>query len=128
MSEPQPPRLEVIYDGDCPFCTSYVAYCRLKGAFPDVALTNARTVPDRVALYRGKGMDINKGMIVIYGDAVYFGDRAMAMLSQISRPDAFLQGIMRALFRWPAVAGVFYGALRLGRDGALLLLGRKKID
>ena len=128
MSEPRRPRLEVIYDGDCPFCSSYVAYCRLKEAFPDVTLTNARAVPDRVAGYRGKGMDINKGMIVIYGDAVYFGDRAMAILSQISRPHGFLQGIMRLLFRWPAVAGIFYGALRLGRDGALFLLGRGKID
>ncbi len=128
MSEPQPPRLEVIYDGDCPFCASYVAYCRLKEAFPDVTLTDARAAPDRVAIYRGQGMDINKGMIVIYGDAVYFGDRAMAVLSQISRPDAFLQGIMRLFFRWPAMARGFYGALRLGRDGALMLLGRKKID
>ena len=128
VSEPQRPRLEVIYDGDCPFCSSYVAYCRLKEAFPDVTLTNARAVPDRVALYRGKGMDINEGMIVIYGDAVYFGDRAMAILSRISRPDAFLQGTMRLFFRWPVVAGLVYGALRLGRDGALLLLGRSKID
>ena len=128
MSEHPRPHLEVIYDGDCPFCTSYVAYCRLKEAFPDVILTNARDVMDRVASYRDKGMDINKGMIVIYGDVVYHGDKAITVLIQISRPGAFLQGIMRQFFKWPAVAGMVYGALRLGRDITLFLLGRRKID
>jgi len=120
--------LEVVYDGDCPFCRSYVTYCRLKEAFPEVVLTDARKVPDRVARYRGEGMEINKGMIVIYEGAVYHGDKAMTVLTQISRPDAFLQRVMRLLFRSPVVAGVVYGVLRLGRDVALFFLGRGKID
>jgi predicted DCC family thiol-disulfide oxidoreductase YuxK len=124
----QTPDLEVVYDGDCPFCRSYVMYCRLKEAFPEVVLTDARDVPDRVARYRGEGMEINKGMIVIYKGAVYHGDEAMTVLTQISRPDALLQRVMRLLFRSPVVAGVVYGVLRLGRDAALFFLGRRKID
>jgi hypothetical protein len=72
-------------------------------------------------------MDINKGMIVIYGDTVYHGDKAMTVLTQISRPDALLQGIMRLFFRWPTMASIVYGALRLGRDISLLLLARRKV-
>ena len=128
MTGAQTTDLEVVYDGDCPFCRSYVMYCRLKEAFPDVVLTEARDVPDRVAKYRGEGMEINKGMIVVYGGAVYHGDKAMTVLTQISRPDAFLQRVMRLLFRWPVLAGVVYGVLRLGRDMALFFLGRRKID
>lgn len=120
--------LEVIYDGECPFCRSYVMYCRLKEAFPEVVLTNARDVPDRVAHYRQRGMEINKGMIVIYEGAEYYGEEAMTVLTQISRPDAFLQRIMRVLFRRPAVAAAVYGVLRRGRDMVLFVLGRNKIE
>ena len=91
MPETQQPILEVLYNGECPFCRSYVAYCRLKEFFPDVILTDARTVPDRVAEYRGKGIEINEGMIVAYHGAIYHGDAAMTVLTQISRPNALLQ-------------------------------------
>jgi hypothetical protein len=60
--------------------------------------------------------------------AVYHGDHAMMALSQISRPDAFLQRAMRRRFSSPVVAGVVYGVLRLGRDAALLFRGGAKID
>lgn len=121
------PRLEVIYDGDCPFCASYVDYCRLREAFPGAVLTDAREVPERIAAYRRDGMEINDGMIVIYGDAVYFGDRAMAILSEISRSGAVLQGILRVLFRRPTLAVPVYAVLRAGRNLTLRLMGRKKI-
>ncbi len=126
MTDPKLP-LEVIYDGECPFCASYVAYCRLKQAFPDVVLTNARDIPDRVAAFRADGMDVDQGMIVIYGDAVYYGDRAMGLLARISRSGALLQGILRFLFRWPALSVPVYVILRTGRNLTLALLGRKKI-
>lgn len=120
--------LEVVYDGECPFCRFYVTYCRLKEAFPEVVLTDARDVPERVARYRAEGMEINDGMIVLYGGAVYHGDKAMTMLTQISRPDAFIQRLMRLLFRSPVLAQIVYGVLRLGRNMTLSLLGRSKID
>jgi hypothetical protein len=72
-------------------------------------------------------MEINDGMIVIYGDAVYFGDRAMAILSEISRSGAVLQGILRVLFRRPTLAVPVYAVLRAGRNLTLRLMGRKKI-
>lgn len=122
------PRLEVIYDGDCPFCASYVEYCRLREAFPGAVLTNAREVPDRVAAYRAQGMDINVGMIVTYGDAVYFGDQAMNMLARIARAGTVLQAILRFLFRWPVLAKLAYAVLRGGRNLTLRLLGRRLID
>jgi predicted DCC family thiol-disulfide oxidoreductase YuxK len=126
MTDPKP-RLEVIYDGECPFCTTYVEYCHLQDAFPGVVLTNAREIPDRVAAFRADGMDVDQGMIVIYGDAVYYGDRAMGLLAHISRSGALLQGILRFLFRWPAIAVPVYVLLRSGRNLTLALLGRKKI-
>ncbi|MDX1484793.1 MAG: DCC1-like thiol-disulfide oxidoreductase family protein [Alphaproteobacteria bacterium] len=128
MSEHPPIELEVVYDGECPFCRSYVAYCRLRDAFPDVVLTNARDVPDRVARYRAEGMDVNAGMIVIYRGTVYHGDAAMTVLTQISRPNALFQGIMRVAFRWAPVARIVYVFLRTGRNLTLFLLGRSKID
>jgi len=73
-------------------------------------------------------MEINDGMIVLYGGAVYHGDKAMTMLTQISRPDALLQRLMRLLFRRPALAHVVYGVLRLGRNMTLSILGQSKID
>ncbi len=128
MSGNERSSIEIIYDGECPFCRSYITYCRLREAFDEITLTNARDVPGLVARYRAEGMEINKGMIVIHDGTTFYGAEAMGVLARLTRPAGALQRLMRLAFRRPSLGSVFYGALRLGRDTILALLGRRKID
>ena len=61
--------LRIIYDGDCPFCSSYVALLRLREQY-DVRLVDARKEPALAAQY---GLDLNEGMIVDLDGKVHHG-------------------------------------------------------
>ena len=107
--------LRIVYDGDCPFCSRYVALLRLRERY-DVRLIDARKEPALAASY---GLDLNEGMIADLDGAVYHGGRAVALLSRLSGTFSVL--------RSDRVADVVYPLLRFGRNTALKLLGRSPI-
>src|SRR5687768_2368089 len=96
--------LRIVYDGDCPFCRSYVALLRLRERY-DVRLVDARKEPALAAQY---GLDLNEGMIVDLDGKVHHGARAMSLLSRLS-------GTISPL-RWEWVASVVYPLFRCGRN------------
>jgi predicted DCC family thiol-disulfide oxidoreductase YuxK len=107
--------LRIVYDGDCPFCSRYVALLRLREHY-DVRLVDARKEPACAAQY---GLDLNAGMIVDLDGAVYHGARAMSLLSRLSGAISPLRS------EW--VASAIYPLLRLGRNASLKALGRGRI-
>lgn len=121
------PGLVVVYDGECPFCTAYVRLLRLKGAVAPVTLVDARQRPDVIAEVKSRGLDINKGMLAIYGARIHAGGDAMTLLSLLSTPSGLLNGAMAWLFASPRRSATLYPVLRSGRGLALRLLGRKPI-
>ncbi len=121
------PGLVVVYDGECPFCTAYVRLLRLKEAVAPVALVDARQRPDVIAEMKARGLDINKGMLAIYGSQVHAGGDAMTLLSLLSTRSGLMNRVMAWLFANPSRSACLYPALRGGRDLALRLLGRKPI-
>lgn len=109
------PRLRIVYDGDCPFCSRYVQLVRLKERF-EVELIDARQQPQQAASY---GLDLNQGMIADLDGAVHHGADAVWLLSRLSdRPGPFARR---------RVARALYPVLRLGRLLSLRALGRKPI-
>jgi predicted DCC family thiol-disulfide oxidoreductase YuxK len=107
--------LNIVYDGDCPFCSSYVALLRLRETY-DVRLVDARKDPVFAARY---GLDLNEGMIVDLDGTVHHGARAISLLARLS-------GTISPL-RSELVASVVYPLLRFGRNVALKVLGRSRI-
>ena len=107
--------LNIVYDGDCPFCSRYVALLRLREKH-DVRLVNARQEPAFAARY---GLDLNEGMIAELDGEVFHGARAVSLLSRLSSTTSPM--------RSERVASVVYPFLRLGRNAALKLLGRSQI-
>ncbi len=121
------PGLVVVYDGECPFCTAYVRLLRLKENVEPVTLVDARERPDVTAAILARGLDINEGMLAIYGSKIHAGGDAMTLLSLLSTRSGMMNRAMASLFASPARATFLYPALRAGRNFALRLLGRRPI-
>lgn len=120
MRQEQP--VKIIYDGECPFCRSYVAFARLKEAVGPVELIDAREASVLVEDYASRGYPIDDGMIVDTGDAVYWGGDAVWAINALTSPNPVLKmlGGRRFLKR-------IYPALRFGRNSALRVLGKTPI-
>ncbi len=118
--------LTIVYDGGCPFCSRYVRLLRLRENF-DIALIDARTVPDRVAAYAHQGIKIDEGLVVEVGGVLHYGANAVCLLSALSTRAGAWNWIFASLFRHRSVALLFYPAMRLGRRVTLAALGRRRI-
>jgi predicted DCC family thiol-disulfide oxidoreductase YuxK len=120
-------RPTIIYDGDCPFCSNYVALFRVREAIGPVALLNAREHPQLVDAVRREQLDINEGMVFLYAGELYHGADAMNAMALLGSGSGTFNRINAAIFRNPKLARRLYPFLRLGRNATLWLLRRKKI-
>lgn len=118
----------LLYDGDCPFCSNYVAFTRLRDAVGPVALLDAREHPDLVREHARAGRDINQGMILQLDGVTYFGGDVLNRLALLSTGNGAFNKFTAAVFRDRRVAGLLYPALRCGRNLTLRLLGRRAIE
>jgi predicted DCC family thiol-disulfide oxidoreductase YuxK len=118
----------VVYDGDCPFCSTYVRMVRLSRATGPVTLVDARKaghpVLDRI---RAAGLNLDDGMVVGIGGQLYHGDRAMTVMAAMTSGSGLFNRVFAWVFRSPTRARLLYPPLVAGRNLTLRLLGRKKI-
>jgi predicted DCC family thiol-disulfide oxidoreductase YuxK len=124
---PERPGVEIIYDGECPFCASYVAMTRLREAAGPVRLIDARSGAPEVAEMIALGHDLDAGMIVRQGGVVFHGDAAMHRLAVLTARGGVFNALMRLLFADPRRARRLYPRLVRGRGIVLRLLGRRRI-
>ncbi|MEL7485968.1 MAG: DCC1-like thiol-disulfide oxidoreductase family protein [Pseudomonadota bacterium] len=126
MSERQP--LYVIYDGECPFCSAYVRMVRLRETAGDVCLLDAREPHPITDALKSAGFDFDEGMALKIGDAVYHGDECVRQLAMMSGPSSVVNRLHYWVFRNEKRAKFLYPYLRAGRNFALRLLGKRKIN
>ena len=74
----------VVYDGECPFCSRYVAMLRLREAAGYVELIDARSSHPMVDEVVSYGFDLDDGMVAKIGDAYYAGADCVNVLSLLS--------------------------------------------
>ncbi len=118
------PVLEILYDGDCPFCSHYVKMLWLQKNF-DCRLQNAREHLDLVEKFRAQGMEVSDGFIVtLHGRALHGAD-ALSLLSRLSESDRVLNRTLTVAFRNRHFARLSYPIMKAGRLVVLKLLGRK---
>lgn len=118
----------VIYDGQCPFCSSYVRLLRLREAVGPVELIDARSSNPEVEFAVRAGFDLDEGMVLKYGGRLYHGAECLNMLSLLSSRSTTMNRILAVAFAKPAVARVAYPVLRAGRNLTLKLLGRDRVQ
>lgn len=117
----------IVYNGECPFCSAYVRFLRLKRSAGDVELIDAREEPQIVQAVRDAGYEINDGMMVLDRGQVFYGENAMHVLALMSTPAGIFNRATAWVFARPKLARLVYPVFKLGRRIALALLRKPMI-
>lgn len=117
----------IVYDGECPFCSRYVAMIRLKAALGQVRLLDARQGGPVVEALRADGFDLDEGMALILDGRVYHGADCVNRLALLSTGSGLFNSFNAAVFRSPTLSRLLYPPMRAGRNAVLRLLGRKRL-
>jgi len=120
-------RLSILYDGACPFCSSYSKMIRLQENY-SVELINARDRHPLVQEASEKGLDLDEGMIVVMGDIFYHGDEAMRRIALMTAQSGVLRRLTKWTFSNPIRSRFLYPILRAGRNLSLKILGHSPIN
>jgi predicted DCC family thiol-disulfide oxidoreductase YuxK len=118
----------IVYDGGCPFCTAYVRLVRLREAIGPVRLVDAREGGPVVDEIVAAKLDLDDGMVLKLDGLLYHGDECLNRLALLSTSSGAFNRINVWMFRNPLAARLAYPVLRAGRNLALRLLGRQKLD
>jgi predicted DCC family thiol-disulfide oxidoreductase YuxK len=119
--------LSIIYDGECPFCSQFVTFYRIRSNVKQLKLIDARNHPTLIEAYRSRGYEINDGMLVLWNDEVYHGAEAMRLLARLSSNDGAFNKINRWTFGSAKVGTHTYPIFVALRKLALRLLGRSEL-
>lgn len=120
--------IQIVYDGECPFCSRYVAMTHLREAVGPVELIDARSDHPLVGEIKARGIDLNEGMLARYGGEDYFGADCMNLLSVLSNRDTFIGKTLSRAFSNRRIARLAYPFLRAGRNATLAVMGRSRIS
>lgn len=119
--------LTVLYDGECPFCSNYAEYARLRSIFEIVRLIDARQDMPLYKSLLSLGLDLDDGMAAIYRGKLYHGGEAVSFLAQNSTDHGLIGAVFNRVFRSDRASRRLYPLLRMGRNATLRLLGKRKI-
>lgn len=117
----------VLYDGDCPVCSAYVAMSSLRRLRPDFSVINAREDPDLVAQMRALGFEVNESFLVRLDGHVYSGGAATRLISSLGSGNPLIRRVALYVIGGGPWAEALYPWLRSGRNTLLRLLGRPLI-
>lgn len=121
-------RLWLIYDGECPLCSNYAQFLRLKQTVGELILIDARRGGPIVEEIRRLPHDLNDGMVVKIGERFYIGHEALHLLARLSDSRGVFNRVNRWMFGSAAAARLGYPWLKFGRRIVLRLKGVLPID
>ena len=118
----------LVYDGECPFCSLYVQYVRIRSAAGNLELINARDGGPMVEEIRLRKLDLNEGMVLIIDGQYHFGAECIHRLALMSTGTGWFNRLNAILFSSAFLSKIFYPWLRFGRNLTLKALGRSRIE
>jgi predicted DCC family thiol-disulfide oxidoreductase YuxK len=119
--------LFLVYDGECPFCSTFARYVRVRNALGDLRLFNAREGGPLIEEIKQRGIDLNEGMVLVVDDEYYFGSECMNRLALMSTGSGLFNALNGFIFSRPLLAKLLYPLLKFGRRVTLKLLGRSTL-
>ncbi|MDH3646697.1 MAG: DUF393 domain-containing protein [Gammaproteobacteria bacterium] len=120
--------LLLVYDKQCPFCDAYCRLVRVREAAGKLRLIDARDGGSQVDRITAMGLDVDEGMVLIAGDELYYGSDAIHALALLSSRSGLFNRFNFLVFQSKVLSRVLYPVLRAGRNLALKLLGRSRIN
>jgi predicted DCC family thiol-disulfide oxidoreductase YuxK len=117
----------LVYDGDCPFCTRFVRYTRLRDSVGPLAMIDSRSGGPEVEEVCRLGFDLDQGMVLKLQGAFYHGAASVHVLALLSTRSGWFNRSLHVVFRSPMAARLLYPVLRSGRNLTLFLLGRRQL-
>ena len=117
----------LLYDGECPACSSFVAFSRLRRSHPSLQVLDARHYPDLVEELRRAGYEINEGMVMRLGGKTLFGSEVTRMMARLSEDPGPLRRAVLWTFGDAPWSQALYPVLRRCRNLLLRLMGRSLI-
>lgn len=117
----------LVYDGDCPFCSVYVDYVRVKESVGTFKLVNAREGGPIVEDVIKHDFDLDEGMVLVMEGQYYHGHDCINRLALMSTRSNIFNRLNAIVFRSPTTSRILYPILKIGRNIVLRLLGRTKI-
>ena len=117
----------IIYDGDCPFCRSYITLTRLK-ELANTILLNAREEPALCQDLVDEGVCLDDGMVVIINNQIHHGGDAINLITILSSKNTQFNKVAYLVFSKPVISKVAYPFLRGIRNITLRLLGKRPIN
>ncbi|WP_425335560.1 DCC1-like thiol-disulfide oxidoreductase family protein [Rhizobium leguminosarum] len=117
----------LIYDGECPFCSQFVAFQRIRSALGSLTLVDARENPGLVADFEMAGKPLDEGMALVIGEDIYYGADCLNRLALMSSGSGFFNRMSALVFKSPMVSRMLYPALKAGRRVTLMILGKRKL-
>ena len=120
-------QIVLVYDGDCPVCSAYVRYVRIKNSAGGLELINARNGGPWVERVRQAALDLDEGMVLFYGNRIYHGADCINMLALLSTGSGIFNRFNAIAFARPGMAKILYPVLRAGRNLLLRILGKSRL-
>ncbi|MDH3589969.1 MAG: DUF393 domain-containing protein [Gammaproteobacteria bacterium] len=122
------PGLLLVYDKQCPFCDAYCKLVRVQSAAGSLELVDARQGGPQIQHITEMGLDVDEGMVLIAGNELYYGADAIHALALLSSRSGVFNRLNFLIFRSKTLSRLLYPLLRTGRNLALKLLGRSRIN
>lgn len=115
-------KLTLYYDKQCPFCSKYANFLKLKENF-EITLKDARENLDEISLIC-ENLNINEGFIVVYKNDCFQGARALAFLNSAVDKTTIL-GKFHFFFRYDNLfSNLLYKLFFILRKIILFILGK----
>ena len=121
-------RVQLIYDGECPLCSNYAQFLKLKQSVEELTLIDARQGGPVVEEIRRLPHDLDAGMVAVVDGRYYVGHEALNVLALLAESRGAFNRFNRLAFSSPVAARLGYPWLKLGRWLLLKLKGVAPID
>lgn len=118
----------LVYDEQCPACSYYCNTVRIRESVGNLVLIDAREPSAHMDEVTAAGLDIDRGMVLVVGERMYYGADAIHALAIMGTRSGLFNRVTSWCFRSKTVSRITYPVLRAGRNLLLKVLGRTKVN
>jgi len=128
MQSEDSPEIFLVYDPECPVCDAYCRLARIRESVGVLRLVNARNAGGIMDEINAKGLDIDEGMVLKFGNTLYYGADAIHVLSLISSRSGVFNRFTYWTFRSKRLSAILYPLFRFFRNLLLKFLRKSRIN